>query len=210
MSSVKGHWREVNGQRVWVSEHMRNHPAYSATTPATTASLKSAAEAAFLPDDASTEASHSTAAALASAVIEACGPEAELRGSSNCWTIRQPLILHGAYAHDITGTGEQVTGTLVTEWEDLGEGHLGEWDENDPDDEPLLRFSVSFQPDDDPADYHYFDNGSYCTNVRSDSDDTAQVALLTVVHNEARRALTAGEGFKRAMEDVSHVESPRD
>ena len=74
---------------------------------------------------------------------------------------------------------------------DLGEGHQGEWNEDDPTDEPLLRVDVQvsdpdhYAADEDAAIYSPTDqgwftchDGSICTNVNADTVTAVQRARL--------------------------------
>ncbi len=49
----------------------------------------------------------------------------------------------------------------------IGEGLQGDYDKNDPDDEPLLRFYVEHKNDD--GTWEEVEDASYCTNISANS-----------------------------------------
>ncbi len=55
---------------------------------------------------------------------------------------------------------------MVAELEDIGEGWSGDYDPEDPEDEPLYRMDVFFE---DPTDDQDDDHLSYCTSIPSNS-----------------------------------------
>lgn len=64
-------------------------------------------------------------------------------------------------------------GKIKVEWVDLGEGVSGDYNPDDPEDEPLLRFDT-YQRD-ETGEWVEFEDGSYCTNTRCDeSEETLQ------------------------------------
>ena len=53
-------------------------------------------------------------------------------------------------------------------WEDIGEGWSGDYNADDPDDTPLLRFSVDWRDAD--GDWVGLNDASYCTGLPIDTD----------------------------------------
>ena len=76
---------------------------------------------------------------------------------------------------------ELVKDNVKVIWENIGEGYNGDYDENDPDDENLLRFTVYVKDDDV---WNEVDDSSYCTNVSADTDDDELMALLHILMTE--------------------------
>ncbi|MHA2403848.1 MAG: hypothetical protein ACXADH_12710 [Candidatus Kariarchaeaceae archaeon] len=61
---------------------------------------------------------------------------------------------------------EVIKGDRKVTWEYLGEGWCGDYDPDDPEDNPLLRFSCDELID---GDWEQMDNGSYCTRMPTNS-----------------------------------------
>ena len=55
---------------------------------------------------------------------------------------------------------------IRVEWEDIGEGICGDYNPEDPDDHPLLRFSVSILLD---GQWEAVEDASYCTQMPVDT-----------------------------------------
>jgi hypothetical protein len=78
---------------------------------------------------------------------------------------------------------EYVDGNLSVEWEWIGEGRSGDFDEADPDDEPLLRANLmAMGPD---GEWHQDQDSSYCTYANVDTpqrllDDASRMLIETV------------------------------
>ena len=88
---------------------------------------------------------------------------------------------------------------LMMEWEWIGEGICCEYNPDDPEDEPLLRFTVYVKDED--GGWEQAEDCSYCTNNAIDTpmDDLLEMAdciLSEYTHSSSR---------KRAMEEVSWI-----
>ena len=87
---------------------------------------------------------------------------------------------------------------VSVELEHIGEGFNGDYDETDPDDKPLLRFTVLL-------DDSQIDDASYCTALSDDisDDDKKKVAsyILDMVYDDAIR----GYSIKKICERLSWV-----
>lgn len=92
---------------------------------------------------------------------------------------------------------------LRVDWEYLGEGYSGYYDENDPEDERLLRFTV-YQPAsaDSSFAFEQVDDGSYCTLMPHDTPEEILEQALQMIADAALDTLENG-GFKRKMEELS-------
>lgn len=69
-------------------------------------------------------------------------------------------------------------------WENIGEGHCGDYNEDDPEDENLLRFTVFVKDDNIGEDWIEVDDSSYCTMITADTDDDKLMKLLNVLMDE--------------------------
>ena len=76
---------------------------------------------------------------------------------------------------------ELVKDNVKVIWENIGEGHFGDYDENDTEDENLLRFTVYVNEDNE---WIQVDDSSYCTMVTADTDDDELMMLLHVLMEE--------------------------
>lgn len=92
-------------------------------------------------------------------------------------------------------------------WVNLGEGWGGDWDEDDPNDQNLLRFDVGVHKfdggDDEGAEY------SFCTRMPADVSDELLLRGLRAILREYSDAVEGGGSTKRAMEWMSWI-SPDD
>lgn len=66
-------------------------------------------------------------------------------------------------------------------WINLGEGYCGDYDEEDPEDENLLRYDVYVLDEDY---WEAVDDASYCTYVSADMDNKELMRLLEILMNE--------------------------
>lgn len=92
-----------------------------------------------------------------------------------------------------------IEGDIRVEWVDLGEGREGDFDPADPEDEPLLRFDVSFLEDGEWADPG---NASYCTRMRADAPEKILTAALQVLMTAVQDTRNAGK-MKRRLQELS-------
>lgn len=80
---------------------------------------------------------------------------------------------------------------------DIGEGYEGDYNPEDPEDKPLLRFDVY-------KDGEQMDNGSYCTLLSVNDDRKLLKEAAEIILKEAEESLDNG-GFKRSMEQMSYL-----
>lgn len=66
-------------------------------------------------------------------------------------------------------------------WVNLGEGHCGDYDEDDPEDENLLRYDVYVFDEDS---WEAVDDASYCTQISADTDNEELMRLLGILMDE--------------------------
>lgn len=90
-------------------------------------------------------------------------------------------------------------GPVLVQFENLDEGHCGDYDPDDPEDENLLRFTV----------YHngeQVNDASYCTNIRADADREAVKKAAERILREVYDPVMAGYSVKKLCEGLSWIE----
>jgi len=94
---------------------------------------------------------------------------------------------------------KQIKGLSVDLNWDCYEGVNGDFDEEDPTDEPLLRFDVMYKGE-------QVDDASYCTNLRADDDRALLTRAVEAILQEAERSYSDGRfHFKKTGEWLSHL-----
>ena len=104
-------------------------------------------------------------------------------------------------------------GRLAVELAHVGDGWEGEYDAGNPDDEPLLRFSVLGQTLE--GDWIALDRASYCTGLSATAPWEVRLAAPAQVFNEVAPLLAPGPGeditedtgqnAKRTCQDLSRL-----
>jgi hypothetical protein len=91
------------------------------------------------------------------------------------------------------------------EWEYIGEGLNGEYNENDPEDAELLRFRVTKR---DSADNEWtdVDDGSYCANMPLNTPDPVLLQALEIIMDNVYENVTTGLSIKKIGERLSHID----
>ena len=104
---------------------------------------------------------------------------------------------------------EIIKGKIKVEWSDLGEGLSGDYDPNDPNDIPLLRFDVSrmedFPKDGRNMDWEAIDDASYCTNFPVTASDDLKMKALAYLMGEIYEPAEAGNSIKKLCERLSWI-----
>lgn len=100
--------------------------------------------------------------------------------------------------------------TVKVEWVELGEGWSGDYDEDDPDDEELLRFDVSiWRPDcddvPDSGDWHDPGDASYCTRFPVSATPEQRKAGLELIMDAVYEDATNGHSIKKICEHLSWI-----
>jgi len=91
-------------------------------------------------------------------------------------------------------------GDVRVEFVWIGEGWSGEYDETNPDDEPLVRIDVL---ESNPGEVtEYVDDGSVCTRIVADENSNYERSA-TEVMDKVFPVLDAGERIKKIMEKES-------
>ena len=105
----------------------------------------------------------------------------------------------------ITCTDVQVKrGHVIVELEYIGEGRSGDYDPDDPNDEPLMRFRV-LQADED-GDISEVDNASYCTLISAALPKEKLKALATLILNKVADPVVRGASIKKLCEELSWID----
>ena len=90
-------------------------------------------------------------------------------------------------------------------WENIGEGYNGDYDEDDPEDENLLRYTVYVK---DNGEWREVDDASYCTLVPADTDKEYLMKLLEILMDEFYDVLhdNIDSSVKKLAERMSWIE----
>jgi hypothetical protein len=88
---------------------------------------------------------------------------------------------------------------VTVELDDIGEGLSGDYDPDDKDDVPLLRFTVL--KDNEPV-----DDASYCTQVPTNVTITEATKILGAIMNEVTEPLAQGYSIKKMCERISWID----
>jgi len=100
---------------------------------------------------------------------------------------------------------EVISGDKRVVWEWIGEGYNGDYNEADPDDVPLLRFTCDRRindPDLDPDDNNVWEgmqDASYCTLMPIDSPKEYLLRAAGIILD----AIRTGDSYKRHLEQLS-------
>ena len=92
---------------------------------------------------------------------------------------------------------------VVVEINFIGEGEGGDYNIDDPDDRPLLRFDVSRRLDDGTLEA--VADASYCTMLRADARDVLVKEAAQFILREVRDAVIGGSSIKKTCERLSWV-----
>lgn len=96
-----------------------------------------------------------------------------------------------------------VRGDVAVEWEYIGEGWGGDYDEADPQDEPLLRFYVQRRtPDGEWADV---EDASYCTQMPATATPAQRRRGLEILMERFYDDVVAGKSVKKLGEEMSWI-----
>ena len=99
---------------------------------------------------------------------------------------------------------ELVQDNVKVVFENLGEGYNGDYNENDPEDENLLRFTVYVK---DGEIWEQVDDASYCTLVSADTEKEKLQELLNMLMDEFYAVLhdDIHASVKKLGERLSHI-----
>jgi len=93
----------------------------------------------------------------------------------------------------------------------IGEGNYGDYHEDDPTDERLLRFSVYQWQDDEEMDgggyYREIDDASYCTQIPESVGLPIQAKALGIIMEQVYDLIQAGQSIKKVCERLSWLDA---
>lgn len=90
------------------------------------------------------------------------------------------------------------------EWEYIGEGWEGDYNPEDPNDEPMLRFTVLRLVD---GDWEQVDDSSYCTMVNVYTSKKILKEYLELIYRHVAEDVVIGKSIKKACEWLSWLGS---
>lgn len=90
---------------------------------------------------------------------------------------------------------------VAFEW--IGEGWSGDYNPDDPEDEPLLRFTVYRRDGDELVDV---DSGSYCTAVSALTNRDVVIRLALAILDRVEDHARAGQSIRRITEELSWLD----
>jgi len=82
--------------------------------------------------------------------------------------------------------------------DETNEGWNGDYDPNNPDDQLLLRFDISYQGE--PV-----DNASYCTQIPANISDQQANQVLRLIMQEVKSSVIGGVSIKKKCEYLSWI-----
>jgi hypothetical protein len=93
---------------------------------------------------------------------------------------------------------------VTLEW--IGEGWSGDYQEDDPDDDPLLRFTV-YEQYESGRGWDQVDDASYCTSLIADQLTPADKNLvLEYLMSQVYDQVRDGKSIKRLCENLSWID----
>jgi len=91
---------------------------------------------------------------------------------------------------------------------DLGEGYHGDFNPDDPEDEPLFRFDI-YCFDDDTNGWELVSDGSYCTTTPVSTPADLKKKIIEYIMDKVEGPLNKGKSIKGICQWLSHL-SPDD
>jgi hypothetical protein len=98
---------------------------------------------------------------------------------------------------------ELVRDGIKIEWEDIGEGLHGDFNDEDPNDIPLFRFYVLVKGED--GEWHEAEDASYCTQMPVATPEDVLRKGLEHIYDQVHDALKSGDSIKKICEDLSWI-----
>jgi hypothetical protein len=98
---------------------------------------------------------------------------------------------------------ELIKDGVKVEWEDIGEGIHGDYDEGDPEDIPLFRFYISKLVF---GEWEEISDASYCTLVPTGTSDDVQRKLLQILMDRVFDEVKNGHSIKKLCERLSWID----
>lgn len=101
---------------------------------------------------------------------------------------------------------ELIRNGIRVEFEDLGEGLAGDYNEDDPNDIPLLRFYISRMEN---GEWIPIENATLCTAMPVDTDPDIQRQALEFIYDRVHDSIESDKPIKRICQDLSWIEPER-
>lgn len=100
---------------------------------------------------------------------------------------------------------ELVSGNIKVEWVDIGEGLCGDYNPDDPEDIPLLRFDISVFKD---GEWEIKSDGSHCTQFPTTATNEEKATGLAILMNRVREVLQddLDAPIKKLAEELSWID----
>lgn len=100
---------------------------------------------------------------------------------------------------------ELISGNIKVEWVDLGEGLCGDYNPDDPEDIPLLRFDISVLRD---GEWEIKEDGSHCTQFPATASSAEKATGLAILMNRVRDVLAddIDASIKKLAEELSWID----
>lgn len=99
---------------------------------------------------------------------------------------------------------ELIDGNVMVELVHEGEGFHGEYDPTDPDDQPLLRFSVYQRGE---GEWEQVENASYCTQLNAGISLSDQIQICRTILGRVKPLINSDKSLRRECEDLSWLAS---
>lgn len=94
------------------------------------------------------------------------------------------------------------SGLVKVDLEWMGEGWDGDYDENDPNDTPFLRFSVSKW---DGKFWEAIDDSSYCTLLPATVSHDTAISVVKYIMSKVEHLVVSGLPIKKTCEQLSWI-----
>lgn len=92
---------------------------------------------------------------------------------------------------------------LRTDWYDADEGYNGDYNPDDPEDEPLLRFDVYYK--NAACEWEAVEDASYCTCMSLNAPKSTLRRALAAIFNEYSRYDVRNDSVKHVGEELTYM-----
>lgn len=108
------------------------------------------------------------------------------------------------YPHEVECDAQSYEGNVWCNLSWHGEGMSGDYDNTNPEDMPLLRFT--FYTKDEHGDATEIANGSYCTQLSLPQSMDEINAAAQIMANITQKTMSSGGNMKKVFEELSWAE----
>ena len=106
---------------------------------------------------------------------------------------------------DILTGHNMIKGNIMIELVELGEGIVGDYDPDDPEDVELLRFDVSYRDTNNELGWTAFDDASYCTQLPVSATEDQRTNALKLLMGHIYEPAMTGSSIKKLCEFLSWI-----